>query len=267
MSLATLALWAWAVLAALMFALWLVQYRTRNAGTVDVVWAFGTGLVGVWFALGAEDGALERRWLVAAMAAAWGVRLGAHLLGRVRAESEDGRYRYLREQLGDRVQPFMLGFFQIQALWALLFALPMWAAASAPGPAFAWNDLAGLAVWLAALSGEAVADRQLARFRADPANRGKVCDSGLWGWSRHPNYFFEWLHWFAYVLIGIGSDHWWITIAGVAVMYLFLTRVTGIPWTEQQSLRRRGSAYRHYQQTTPAFFPRPPRAQRLRTAD
>lgn len=267
MSLAVLALVAWAVMAPLMAALWFAQRRTRNAGTVDVAWAFGTGMVGVWFALGAQGGVSERQWLVAVLAAAWGLRLGAHLLRRVGSESEDGRYRYLRQQLGDRAQPFMFGFFQVQALWALLFAMPMWAAATAPGDALAWHDWAGLAIWLATIGGESVADSQLSRFRASPANRGQVCRAGLWAWSRHPNYFFEWLHWFAYVLIGIGSPHWWVTLAGIPVMYLFLTRVTGIPWTEQQSLRSRGDAYRHYQQTTSAFFPWPPQAAHPRATD
>ena len=209
MSLATLSLYAWPVMAVIMCALWAAQRRSHNAGVVDVAWAFGTGVVGVWFALGADGGADARQWLVAALAAFWGGRLGLHILRRVGSESEDGRYRYLREHLGDRVQPFMFGFFQVQALWTLLFALPMWAAATAPGPALAWHDLAGVAVFAGAMAGEAVADAQLARFRSDPANKGKVCDAGMWAWSRHPNYFFEWLHWFAYVLIGIGSPHWW----------------------------------------------------------
>jgi len=98
------------------------------------------------------------------------------------------------------------------------------------------------------------------------SNKGKVCDTGLWRWSRHPNYFFEWLHWFAYVLIGIGSPYWWVTVAGVLVMYVFLTKVTGIPWTEQQSLRSRGDAYRRYQQSTSEFFPLPPRARVVHAA-
>jgi steroid 5-alpha reductase family enzyme len=265
-SLAHLALWGWAALALLMLALWAVQCRTRNAGPVDVAWAFGTGMVTVWFALGADGGTGARQWLVAALAAGWASRLGAHLWRRVGSESEDGRYRYLREKLGARVHPFMFVFFQVQALWALLFALPMWAAATAPGTGLAWNDWAGLAVWIASMCGESLADRQLARFRADPANRGRVCTVGLWGWSRHPNYFFEWLHWFAYVLIGIGSPHWWVTLAGVAAMYAFLTRVTGIPWTEQQALRSRGEAYRRYQETTSAFFPWPPGEPRAQAA-
>ncbi|MGI9334296.1 MAG: DUF1295 domain-containing protein [Gammaproteobacteria bacterium] len=254
-------------MALVMLVLWAVQYRTRDAGTVDVAWAFGTGAMGVWFALGAEGGASRRQWLIAALGAVWGLRLGAHLMRRIGSQTEDGRYRYLRDRLGQQVQPFMFGFFQVQALWALLFALPMWAAATAPGAAPAWHDWAGLAMWVAAIGGEALADAQLARFRALPSNAGRVCDVGLWRWSRHPNYFFEWVHWFAYVLIGIGSAYWWITLAGVAVMYVFLTRVTGIPWTEQQSLRSRGDAYRTYQQTTSAFFPWPPRACAVRATD
>ncbi|HSS65063.1 MAG TPA: DUF1295 domain-containing protein, partial [Gammaproteobacteria bacterium] len=106
--------------------------------------------------------------------------------------------------------------------------------------------------------GESIADAQLSRFRRDPRNRGKVCRTGLWRYSRHPNYFFEWLHWWAYALIGLGSPHWWVPLTGLAVVYVFLTRVTGIPFTEQQSLRSRGDAYRRYRETTNAFFPWPP---------
>jgi steroid 5-alpha reductase family enzyme len=110
-----------------------------------------------------------------------------------------------------------------------------------------------------AFAGESLADRQLSRFRQDPRNRGRVCRDGLWRYSRHPNYFFEWLHWWAYVALAAGSPLWWIAVAGVAMMLLFLTRVTGIPPTEAQALRSRGEAYREYQRTTSAFFPWPPR--------
>jgi steroid 5-alpha reductase family enzyme len=136
-----------------------------------------------------------------------------------------------------------------------MFALPMWAAAQSTTPAIAWHDWLGIGIWLLAFTGEVVSDRQLNRFRRDPANKGKVCQVGLWRYSRHPNYFFEWLHWWAYVLIGIASPWWWVTIAGVVVMYVFLTRVTGIPYTEQQAIRSRGDAYRRYQETTNVFFP------------
>ncbi len=248
----------WLVLAVIMALLWLAQVITKNAGIVDVAWAFGTGVLGVYFALGVSTGDPLRGVVIASLVGIWGARLGVYLASRVLRESEDGRYRSLRESLGGWTQPVMFVFFQIQALWGVMFALPMWAAAQSPVPALAWNDWLGIAIWVTAILGEVIADRQLNRFRRDPRNRGKVCKDGLWRYSRHPNYFFEWLHWWAYVSIGLGSDWWWVTIAGVAVMYVFLTRITGIPYTERQAIRSRGDAYRRYQETTNEFFPFPP---------
>jgi len=248
----------WAGVAAIMLLLWAVQWRSRNAGIVDVAWAFGTGVLGIWLVLTSVDADPHRKALITAMAAIWSVRLGMHLASRVFSESEDGRYRYLREHLGQRAQPFMFLFFQLQALWAVMFALPMWAAAQSTGTGLGWLDFAGAAIFLVSMIGESIADAQLSRFRRDPGNRGKVCRTGLWRYSRHPNYFFEWLHWWAYVLIGLDSPHWWVPLAGLVVVYLFLTMITGIPFTEQQALRSRGDAYRHYQETTSAFFPWPP---------
>jgi len=247
------------VMMVVMLVLWSVQRATRNAGIVDIAWSFGTGLMAVWFAWGASWGAVERRWLVGAIAGVWGARLGLHLLRRLMREAEDGRYQELREAWGAKTQRNLLIFFQIQATWSVLFALPMLAAASNPAAALAWHDWAGLAVFLASLVGESIADAQLARFKADPANEGQVCDVGLWRYTRHPNYFFEWQHWWAYVLIGWGGPWWPATLAGPIVMYLFLRFVTGIPPTERRAVRTRGDAYRRYQQTTNAFFPGPPR--------
>jgi steroid 5-alpha reductase family enzyme len=245
----------WGALAVIMAMLWLVQYATQNAGIVDVAWAFGTGVLGVWFSLGVSSGDATRGVIIATLVGIWGARLGYYLASRVLRESEDGRYHYMRDTLGGWTQPVMFLFFQVQALWGLMFALPMWAAAQSTNPTIAWHDWLGIAVWLLAFTGEVVSDRQLNGFRRDPANKGKVCQIGLWRYSRHPNYFFEWLHWWTYVLIGIGSPWWWVTIAGVVVMYVFLTRVTGIPYTEQQAIRSRGDAYRRYQETTNVFFP------------
>jgi steroid 5-alpha reductase family enzyme len=119
----------------------------------------------------------------------------------------------------------------------------------------AWVGV-GVAVWVVAVAGEWIADRQLARFRADPGSRGRVCRAGLWRYSRHPNYFFEWLHWWAYVPIGHAQP---LTFLGPAAMLLFLLRVTGIPYAERQALASRGEAYRAYQRATSAFLPWPPR--------
>lgn len=258
---------AWAVLAIVMAILWWRQKATGNAGTVDIAWSFGTGLAGIWFALApfADDGVLWRQGLVAGCAFFWSLRLGAYVWQRVRSSEEDGRYRELREAWGEAVQRKLFWFFQFQALFAMIFALPMLLAARQLEPTFRVLDLLAVAIFATAVLGEALADRQLARFKADPANRGKVCDRGLWRYSRHPNYFFEWLHWFAYVFLAVDVDGrygWgWFALLGPILMWVTITRVTGIPPTEKHMVASRGEAYRAYQARTSAFFPRPPRAQ------
>jgi len=247
----------WLLAAIGMALLWLLVGR-RNAGVVDVAWSFATGLLGVWFAFSA-GGWAPRQGLVGALAGIWGVRLGLYLVRRVASEAEDGRYQALREEWGDRASAKLFQFFQIQAFWAVMFAAPMLLAARNAHPAFTALDIAGVLIWLVAIGGESLADRQLAAFRSQPANRGQVCRTGLWRVSRHPNYFFEWIHWWAYVAIGIAAPWGWMTLAGPALMYYFLTRVTGIPPTEARALHSRGDAYRDYQRTTNAFFPGPPR--------
>ncbi|MEF8793086.1 DUF1295 domain-containing protein [Thiohalorhabdus sp.] len=253
--------WGWLGMAVLMAGLWYGQWRSRNAGIVDVAWAAGVAVLAVGYAVAGEAGDPARRLLIAVMAGLWGLRLAGYLARRVSAEAEDGRYRALREAWGKRTQPYMFLFFQIQALWAVMFSLPILIAARNPAPGPAWYDWLGVAIWVLALGGESLADRQLARFRRDPANRGGVCQQGLWRYSRHPNYFFEWLHWWAYVAMGLAGPFGWVTLAGPAVMLFFLLKVTGVPPTEARALESRGEAYRAYQRTTNAFFPGPPRPQ------
>lgn len=240
--------------AAAMMALgWRWQRRRENIGIVDVLWACGVGGAAVVAAIMGE-GALLPRVLLASLGAAWGLRLAAHLWQRVRSEPEDGRYRHLRAHW-DGHQGRIFGFFQFQALLVVLFALPFVAVAANPcDDAWGWW-LAAAVVWIGSVAGEAIADRQLARFRADPANRGRTCREGLWRYSRHPNYFFEWLHWFAYVLLAVGSPLWWLALSGPVVMFVFLRWISGIPFTEQQALRTRGDDYRAYQRSTPMLFP------------
>ncbi|MCH9672027.1 MAG: DUF1295 domain-containing protein [Gammaproteobacteria bacterium] len=246
-------------MAAFMTLLWYAQSRTRNAGIVDVAWAIGTGCLVGAYALTDHGGNETRANLLVLLGALWSGRLGLHLLRRVLAEAEDGRYRYMRDALGKNVQLAMFGFFQIQAVWALLFALPFWAGMRST-QTLGWLDAGALALWAVAFLGEAVADNQLKRFREDPSNRGQVCAVGMWRYSRHPNYFFEWLHWWAYLLFAVGSDWWWVAALGVGLMYVFLTKITGVPHTEAQSIRSRGDHYRRYQETTSVFFPMRPKS-------
>jgi steroid 5-alpha reductase family enzyme len=249
---------AWAVAAAAMAALWWWCRRRRNAGWVDVAWSLGTGTAGAFLALAVGGVDHPRAWLVAATAAGWGLRLGLHLAVRIAGEPEDSRYADLRQRWGDAFDRRMFAFFQIQASWVVLFATPMMVAAGRPGP-LDWMDMLGVGILLAAVAGETVADRQLAAWKRSRPEGELVCRRGLWSWSRHPNYFFEWTHWFGYVAIGIAGPYGWITLAGPALMYVFLTRITGVPVAERRSVARRGEAYLAYQREVPAFLPRPPR--------
>lgn len=257
-----LATWAFAAVAQL--AGWRWQRAHRNAGIVDVVWSFGVGAAAVLAAALGEGAALPRA-LLALAGGAWGLRLALHLWRRVRGEDEDGRYAHLRRHWGDAQWKWLL-LFQAQALLVVLFALPFVAVAANPVAGMNGWFAAGLLVWMGSVAGEALADRQLARFRADPGNRGKTCREGLWRYSRHPNYFFEWLHWFAYVLLAAGSPLWWLAWSGPLVMYAFLRWISGIPYTEAQALRTRGDDYRDYQRSTPMLIPWFPRRERQRDA-
>jgi steroid 5-alpha reductase family enzyme len=261
-SLAAQFLLAAALAAVWMLLLWLVQRATGNAGVVDAGWAAAVGGLGVLFAL-TTDAPTARRLLVAGMYGTWGLRLALYILrDRIVDREEDGRYEALRRRWGGRADLYFLAFFEAQALLALAFAAPAVVVLRKESAGLDLWDLAGAAVWVVALCGEALADRQLSRFRADPANRGRTCNVGLWRYSRHPNYFFEWLHWWSYVLLAVGSPWWWINLAAPGLMLLFLFKLTGIPATEAQAVKSRGDDYRRYQQTTSVFVPWPPRENR-----
>jgi steroid 5-alpha reductase family enzyme len=249
---------AWLAMIVLMTVMWVVQRSTRNAGIVDVAWSFGTALVAVWL-IWQADGNPTRRLAVATMVLVWGTRLGLHLAHRMTREEEDGRYTRLRKMWGARAELRLFVFYQIQAAWAVLFALPMLAVALNDKPMFSFIDILAIAIWLTSILGESIADRQLAGFKHRPDSKGQVCQDGLWKYSRHPNYFFEWLQWWAYTLLAIGSPWWWVALAGALIMLFFLLKVTGIPPTEARALESRGEAYRQYQSTTSAFFPMRPR--------
>jgi steroid 5-alpha reductase family enzyme len=248
---------AWAVLAAMMAALWLVHLAIRNAAIVDVGWTIGVPITAVIFAARLNGG--PRAWLIAALTIGWGVRLASHLLvSRVIGQPEEGRYVELRRGWRTHVGAKFFLFFQAQALLDLLLSLPFLCAASAGGPVPPVG-FAAAGLWAIAIAGEALADWQLERFKRRPGARGRVCDEGLWRYSRHPTYFFEWLIWVAYALYATTTPSGWLGWTSPALMLFFLFRVTGIPTTEAQALRSRGEAYRRYQATTSAFVPWPRR--------
>lgn len=246
---------AFLIVSAMMAVLWLVQRVRNDAGVVDVGWCGGLALLSLFFGL-TSDGFAPRRYLVMILGFVWAARLTLYILfNRVLGKEEDGRYQSLRRKYGERAQLFFFFFFQAQAVLDVLFGVPILVVAWSRVPHWQIWDLLGVMVWVVAVLGEGIADMQLARFRANPAHRGKTCRVGLWRYSRHPNYFFEWLHWWTYVLLAVGAGGWWATLLGPSVMLLFLFKVTGIPATEAQALASRGEDYRRYQETTSAFIP------------
>lgn len=250
------AMWAlfilWLFTIAMMTLGWRWQQLHHNAGIVDALWAAGLGGAAVWLAI-TGTGAFWPRVSVAVLGGLWGARLALHLWRRTRHGAEDGRYQYLRVHWQGNQFKFFL-FFQFQAALIILFALPFLAVSRNPVTHSGWL-IAGVVIWLASVTCEAIADRQLARFRANPANSGRTCRDGWWRYSRHPNYFFEWLHWFSYLCLAVGSPWFWLAAAGPVVMYVFLRWISGIPFTEAQALRSRGDDYRDYQRSTPMLFP------------
>ncbi len=243
-----------------MTGLWVLQLRLRNASIADVGWCMGLIAVVLWYATQAT-GEGERKILVAMLVVLYAGRLGFYiLLNRVIGKTEDARYRRLREQWGASERLKMFGYFQLQALAVAGFSLPFLVLIQNPRPPFALIEFVGLLIWIVAVSAEATADWQLAQFRSKPWNHNRVCREGLWYFSRHPNYFFEWLHWWGYVVMAIGTSGWLLTWIGPVAMGWALLKVTGIPLAEAQALRARGDDYREYQLTTNAFvpwFPRP----------
>lgn len=237
--------------------LWIIQVIRRDAGVVDIGWTAGVGIMAVCAAVIGE-GWLPRRILLGAMGGIWSLRLVLYILkDRIFCEEEDSRYQRLRAHWGTKANAWFFIFFTSQSLLVVLFALPFLAGVSKTTPHFSVFDLLALITWLTAMGDEWLADHQLAQFRRNPAHAGKVCRTGLWNRSRHPNYFFEWMHWFAYLFLGIGTDGFALTLIGPAAMYLFLMKLTGIPHVERESLAKRGEAYREYQESTPILIPWP----------
>lgn len=256
-----------AALSAVMTLAWLVEQRTGNSGWIDTVWTFGLGAVGIVAALtptSSMTGLTARQQIVAALLGIWSLRLGAHIARRTAGIKDDPRYAKLRKDWGAaqaRWQMWLL--LQKQALVSIPMAMAVFVAAHNPLP-LRFQDSVAIVVLLIGIGGEMLSDRQLRRFASKPGNKGKICDSGLWAWSRHPNYFFEWYGWLAYPLFAVdfsGAYPWgWIAVAAPLCMYWLLVHVSGIPPLEEHMLKTRGDKFRAYQRRTSAFFPMPPKA-------
>ena len=250
---------------------WATVLRTGNAGWTDVFWTFGTGLTGVIVALSPWAGSpTHRQILVAVLVAVWSIRLGAYIAIRVaRTKEEDTRYKLLKEEWGPTFGKRLFQLAIVQAPATALLCASIAAAALRPGEGLMLTDYVGAVILAVAIAGEGIADQQMKTFKVDKANRGKIMDKGLWGLSRHPNYVFEWFGWVAYPVMAIdlfgpsGGGGWpwgWAALIAPIVMYLILTRLTGVPPLEAAMLKSRGQAYADYQNRVGAFFPRPSKA-------
>jgi steroid 5-alpha reductase family enzyme len=240
----------------IMFFVWLWSYRIGNAGVVDIFWSYNFPVIAIILLLFAP-GFETRKLLICGMVILAGGRLGTHLLIRVtkHLRQEEPRYAQIRKEWGEKAEVKMAFFFQMQALSNILLAVPFFVVTLNPTPQLSIFEYIGTAMWMISVIGEAIADGQLATFKRIAANKGKVCAIGLWGYSRHPNYFFEWLMWVSYFVFALGSPYGYIAIISPAIILYLLLKVTGIPMTEEQSIRSRGDAFREYQKRVSVFVP------------
>ncbi|AKC70746.1 DUF1295 domain-containing protein [Pandoraea oxalativorans] len=247
------------------FALaWVLQKRTKNACMVDPIWAAALSLAAIFVATQGTGNALNRIF-VGVAGGLWGARLSLHLWRRNWGKVEDARYRVFRERWGAKADRNMFWFFQFQGVIAMLLAvaffLPSFSAQAASSP----SVIAAVLIWACAVVGEASADRQLRDFGSDPTHRAQVCRKGLWRYSRHPNYFFECLHWCSYAALCIAMPWGWVTLFPPLFMAWLLLKVSGIPLLEAHLMATR-PAYREYMQSTSALVPWPPKPARRTTS-
>ncbi|CAN5387222.1 DUF1295 domain-containing protein [soil metagenome] len=244
-----------------MFVIWLVSERIKNAGIVDVAWGFGFVLVAlIDFLLSTFNGwgNSTRSGLILLMVALWSLRLGFFLAYRFKRmwPDEDGRYKKYREDCGDKASQGLFLAFEMQALLLASLTLPFALAMTNSSETLSTFEIVGFTIWLIAFICEAISDHQLERFKSNKKSDGRtVCQVGFWNYSRHPNYFFEWLVWLSFFIFALGSPNGIYTIYCPMLMLLFLTKVTGVKATEEQAVRSKGQAYIDYQRTTSAFVP------------
>lgn len=247
---------SWAVVAALMCITWIWGTKIKNYGVVDIFWAFNFTIIAalIWHLANGDPG---RKNMVCLLAMAWSLRLGIYLLMRVglHLDEEEGRYRQLRQEWKEHLHVKFFVFFQMQALSNVVLCLPFFMIALNTNPHISIQEYTGAGLWLLCIIGEGLSDWQLQHFKKDQANKGKVCEYGLWNYSRHPNYFFQLMIWVSVLIFAIPSPYGWLgIICPLSIGYLIF-KVTGIPMTEEQSIRSRGEAYKAYQRSTSVFVP------------
>jgi steroid 5-alpha reductase family enzyme len=240
----------------IMLLVWLWAHKIKNAGVVDIFWSYNFPVIAI-ILLVLAPGFETRKLLICTMVIIAGARLGTYILVRTvsHLHEEEGRYQQLRKEWGPDPDRKFFWFFQFQAISNVLLAIPFFVITMNTAPELSPVEYAGAALWLISVLGEATADYQLKAFKKDPANKGKVCSQGLWNYSRHPNYFFQWMMWMSYFVFALASPYGCLAIISPAIILYLLLKVTGIPMTEEQSIRSKGEAFKRYQETTSAFIP------------
>jgi steroid 5-alpha reductase family enzyme len=246
----------------LMTGVWAASLFLKNTSIIDIFWGAGFVLVNWIYLCLAPDGVPARRWLLATLVTVWGLRLSLYILWRNWGQPEDFRYRAWREQHGRRwwwysyLQTFLLQGF---LMWVI--SIPLLAAhLGRATQRLTVLDCVALVVWAIGFTFEAVGDLQLARFRADPANKGWVLDRGVWRYTRHPNYFGDATQWWAYYLLGAAAGGWWAVYSPI-LMTVLLLRVSGVALLEK-TLQETKPQYRAYIESTSAFIPWLPKKRR-----
>lgn len=252
----SLPLISWGAVALVMLLVWIWAKKIQNAGVVDIFWAFNFTIIAAIIWLMAE-GLDDRKDLVCALAGLWSLRLGFYLLKRVGShlKEEEGRYKQLRKEWSPNPDRKFFAFFQMQAFSNVMLALPFFLIAINPELQISMLEYVGAGMWGLCIIGEGLSDWQLQHFKKNPANKGKVCEYGLWNYSRHPNYFFQFMIWVSVLVFAISSPYGYVAvICPLSIGYLIF-KVTGIPMTEEQALKSRPVDYKEYQRTTSAFVP------------
>lgn len=226
----------------------------KKMSLMDMVWSLGLG-AGAILLFTEADTSSSIPWLSLGLILLWSMRMGTHLwFNRILRDREDSRYQRLMDFSGDAWRWVFLLFFLIQVFFIFIFLFPISAAIGSSYASFGPFHMIGFVIGILALIGETISDLQLKRFSAHPENKQRVCKEGFWRYSRHPNYFFEWLFWCSFVGLAYGSDSFYLSFIGPIVMYLFLRYITGVPFAEMSSLESRGDAYKLYQKETNVFF-------------
>lgn len=253
-----------AILIAAIVLLWLVSLRLRDVSFIDSFWSFGMVMLAVSTYFQARDGSHERRFLLLALTAIWGLRLSYHLFTRWRAEGEDPRYRRILGSAMEKrgwsfAKSSLLLVFLMQAPLLFIVCLPAQLGQLSAEPwHVGWLGFAGKCLALVGIGFETIGDWQLRRFKADPANKGKVLDTGLWRYTRHPNYFGDACVWWGLFLIAAETPVGLLSLPGPVLITWLLTRMSGVPLLEY-SLKKNRPGYEDYIRRTSSFFPRPPK--------